>query len=87
MISHKKIFVNNKPIKKSYWLNVGDLIQIKKVNYKFLNVEIKKSEFWPMPPKHLIINYKTLQIIFGSFTSKNLSLNNFYYLNVEKILT
>lgn len=88
LILHNKVLVNNKPIKiKSYLLKTGDLITI---NFKYRNlikINIQKSEIWTIPPKHLIINYKTLQIVFGTFENINFSLNFLYHLNLEKILT
>lgn len=88
LILHNKIIVNNKPVRtKSYLLKAGDLITINSKYLKLVETNIQQSNIWPIPPKHLIINYKTLQIIFGTFKSTNLSLNFFYHLNLEKILT
>lgn len=87
LILHGKIFVNNKPIKiKSYILKPGDLILINSKYSKLIESNIQQSDTWPIPPKHLTINYKTLQIIFGTFKNTNLSLNFSYHLNLEKIL-
>lgn len=87
LILHGKILVNNKLIKtKSYVLKPGDIITIPFMNFKLIRTNIKGSVKWPIPPKYLTINYKTLQIMFGMIAHTNLSLNFFYYLNVEKIL-
>ncbi len=88
LIFHNKVLVNNKKIKiKSYTLKSGDLITLDVKDSRLIDLSIKRSFIWPIPPKHLIINYKTLQIVFGSFDSMNFSFNFSYYLNLEKILT
>jgi ribosomal protein S4 len=88
LILHGKVIVNNKPIKiKSHILKPGDLITIDSNYFKLIEINIKQSDIWPIPPKHLTINYKTLQIIIGTFKNTNLSLNFSYNLNLEKILT
>ena len=87
LILHGKVLVNNQPIQiKSYILKPGDLITINSKYSKLIETSIQQSDIWPIPPKHLIINYKTLQIIFGTFEDTNLSLNFSYHLNLEKIL-
>lgn len=87
LILHGKILVNNKSIKtKSYVLRPGDIITIPFMYFNLIKTNIKRSVKLPVPPKYLTINYKTLQIIFGILKHTNLSLNFFYYLNVEKIL-
>ena len=86
LILHKKIFVNNKPIQiQSYIVKSGDLITINPKYTKLIRTNIQKSKIWPIPPKHLIINYKTLQIIFGTLKNTNFS-QHFYHLNLEQIL-
>ena len=88
LILHGKVLVNDKPIKiKSYLLKSGDLITINSKYFKLIEASIQQSDIWPIPPKHLTINYKTLQILFGTFKNTNLSLNFSYHLNLEKILT
>ena len=88
LILHGKIIVNNRPIKiKSYILNPGDLITINSKYSELIKINIQQSNIWPIPPKYLTINYKTLQIIFGTFKNTNLSLNFSYHLNLEKVLT
>lgn len=88
LILHGKILVNNKLVQiKSYLLKPGDLISINTQYSRLIKENLKNSEVWPLPPKHLIINYKTMQIFFGTFKSSNISLNFFYYFNLEKVLT
>lgn len=64
IISHEKIFVNNKIIKhKFFQLKKGDLITVEKNTHFTIYSNILKSKMWPIPPKHFYINYKTLQIL------------------------
>lgn len=88
LISHGKIFVNYKKINsQSYSLKSGDIISI---DYKFkllIEQNIANSEIWPIPPKHLIINYKILQIIVGNLDNNSTFASQFNYnLNLEKVL-
>lgn len=88
LILHGKIFVNGKLIKiKSYKLKTGDLINVEYKNFKLIKSNQKKCFIWPAPPKHLIINYRTCQIIFGTFDYTNISFSFFSHLNLEKIMT
>ena len=43
------------------------------------------SNFWPVPPKNLLINYKTLQILFVYTESSNLSPVFNHYLNLDSV--
>lgn len=87
LILHGKIVVNHKLVKtKSYFLNPGDLITISVFDFNTIQTNIKQSFKWPVPPKYLVINYRTLQIVFGPLRYTNLSLNFFHYLNAERIL-
>ena len=64
LISHKKIYVNNKIVQyNSYALKKGDLITLNKNIFKFVISNISKLKTWDIPPKHFYINYKTLQIL------------------------
>lgn len=86
-IVHKKIKVNNNLVKsQSYLLTPGDLISI---DYKYHNLienSIANCSIWPIPPKHLIINYKTLQIIFGTLDNIQFAQHFSFNLNLEKLL-
>lgn len=88
LILHGKIFVNGKLIKiKSYKLKTGDLINVEYKSFKLIKSNLKKCFIWPAPPKHLTINYKTCQIIFGTFDDyNNISFSFFSHLNLEKIM-
>jgi ribosomal protein S4 len=90
MILHGKVYVNNKQIKnKSYLLNYGDLIHLDR---KYLNMSkiIKLVEYqitWPIPPKYLLINYKTMQILFlNNIELTNLSTLYLFNLRLQKII-
>jgi ribosomal protein S4 len=87
LIVHGKVLVNNKEIKiKSYKLRPSDLISIKPKFYKLIENNIQSAQIWPIPPKHLIVNYKTMQIIFGDIKHINLSTMFSFHLKLEKIL-
>nr|YP_010164015.1 ribosomal protein S4 [Thalassiosira nordenskioeldii]QRK25918.1 ribosomal protein S4 [Thalassiosira nordenskioeldii] len=64
IISHKKIYVNNKMVQyNSYLLKKGDLITLDKEIFEFTISNILNSKICPIPPKHFYVNYKTLQIL------------------------
>ena len=64
LISHQKIYVNNKIVKHNFHaLKKGDIITLDKSITNFVASNILKSEMWPIPPKHFYINYRTLQIL------------------------
>lgn len=64
LISHKKVYVNNKIVQyNSYLLKKGDLITLDKNIFEFVTLNILTSRFWPIPPKHFYVNYKTFQIL------------------------
>lgn len=89
LIDHGKVYVNNYKIQsKSYQIKTGDLISLNPTSSKLYKKSIARSLKWPLPPKHLLINFKTMQIIFlNNITRTTLStlfLNN---LRLQKILT
>jgi ribosomal protein S4 len=87
LIVHKKILINNKKIKsQGYIVKVGDLITIKSKYSSLIEKNIANAAIWPIPPKHLSINYKTLQIIFGNIDVTNFSSYFNFNLNLEKLL-
>lgn len=89
LIIHGKVFVNQKLIKiPSYLIKIGDLISINSNYYKLIENNLKNTEIWPIPPKYLLINYKTLEILFnGNIEYTNPSTNFTFHLNIEKILS
>lgn len=87
LIVHGKIMVNGKKTNsQSYFLKTGDLISINTKYSVLIEQSIANSEIWPIPPKHLIINYKTFQIIVGTLDKLNMSNYFQFNLNLEKLL-
>ena len=64
LISHKKVYVNNKIVQhNSYLLKKGDLITFDKNISKFVGLNAVNTKIWALPPKHFLINYRTFQIL------------------------
>lgn len=81
LITHRHVVVNKK-IETNYSciLKQGDLIQIKSSSRylvkKKINNQLKENfnkVLWPTVPNYLIINYRTLNIIFGKIENFNFS--------------
>ena len=89
LIKHGHILVNNRTIKSySYTLKTNDLIKIN-YNIKSRNLikkNIDKSNFWPIPPKYLIINYNSLQIIFLYDKNSNFLPNFTHSINFDNFI-
>ena len=87
-ILHGGVLVNGKTVSsKSYLISSNDLIEVcnKPKMRKIIKSNLLRSNFWPIPPKHMVINYKTLQIIYV-FPDKNIYSPIFnHYLNVESL--
>jgi ribosomal protein S4 len=68
-IAHGHINVNKIPIKNSsFILKSGDLVSLNSVLSKKYKKNLTSSLNWPLYPNYLIINYKTMEILFlGSF--------------------
>ena len=63
LISHKKVYVNNKIVQRnSYLLKKGDIITFDVGIFSLITRNILKSKILFTPPKHFYINYRTLQI-------------------------
>jgi ribosomal protein S4 len=89
LILHGHVFVNGQPVKtKSYCLNRNDLIEIahNKKSRALVKRNIDRSNFWPIPPKHLLVNYKTLQILFIYQSDSNLMPVFNHYLNIDSVI-
>ena len=90
LILHGHVFVNGIIIKtKSYKLKPNDLIEIG-YNLKSRDL-IKKninesSNFRILPPKHLLVNYKTFQILFVYLEDSNLMPIFHHYLNLDSVI-
>lgn len=88
LILHSKIKVNGEiNNRKSHKLAKGDLISLPlKDLYLIKNlVKFPKNRILITPPKHLIVNYKTLQIIFDGITDTHFASTMPFKLHEEKI--
>lgn len=92
LISHGKVLVNKQVIKNSsYKLKMGDIVSIVPKTHKIIEKNLVNHFFnstvWPLPPKYLIINYKTMEIVFGEIQNNlNITFTNFNFnLNLEKL--
>jgi len=66
LITHGHVFVNKKIVKiSSFILKKGDLIEVNAKYHKLILKNIQRSYLWPIPPKSLLINFRTFQILFG----------------------
>lgn len=88
LILHGKVLVNKKLVKtKNYSLKNGDIINLSLNSLELYETQIIKAIKWAIPPKHLVINYRTLQIIFlNSIPLKNTSSEFSFNLRLQKIL-
>lgn len=88
LILHGKVYVNQKQVKsKAYILKRGDIISLSLDCLNLYENNIINSLKWPIPPKHLIINYRTLQILFlGDMQSTNIANEFSFNLRLQKIL-
>jgi ribosomal protein S4 len=89
LITHGKVYVNNHQIKsKSYLINIGDLISLDPKFSKLYEISIVRSLKWPLPPKNLLINFNTMQILFlSNIQQTTLSTSFLFNLRLQKILT
>lgn len=89
LILHGHLRVNGKIVKiKSYRLKRNDLIEVVSSckSRALIRKSLDRSNFWPLPPKHLLINYKTLQIIFVQSDDSNLMPVFNHYLNLDSVI-
>ena len=90
LILHSHVLVNGNVVRnKSYILKTNDVIEIAKTTKSraLIKNNLDRSNFWPIPPKHLLINYKTLQILFVYSESSNSMPVFNHYLNFDSIIT
>lgn len=89
LVTHGKVYVNNLKIKsKSYQIKPGDIISLDPKFFKLYEVSIVKSLKWPLPPKNLLINFNTMQIIFlSNIQQTTLSTSFLLNLRLQKLLT
>lgn len=89
IILHGHILVNHCPVKtKSYVLKNNDLIEVQPSlkARKAIKKNLLTSNFWPIPPKHLLVNYRTLQILFNYSENSNQVSVLSSYLNLNSII-
>lgn len=90
LILHGHVLVNKVPVRiKSFILETTDLIEIDSnpKSRALVKQSLDKSNFWPIPPKHLLINYRTLQILFLYTEDSNLMPIFNHYLNVNSVIS
>nr|YP_009485521.1 ribosomal protein S4 [Nitzschia alba]AVR57585.1 ribosomal protein S4 [Nitzschia alba] len=90
LILHGHVLVNGVPVRtRSYILKVNDLVEISHdiKSRDLVKKSLDESNFWPIPPKHLLINYRTLQILFVYTTTSNLMPIFNHYLNIDSVIT
>lgn len=89
LILHGHILVNGIPVRrKSYILKVNDLVEVTHLvkSRNLIKKNLNRSNFWPIPPKHLLINFNTLQIMFIYNDTSNLMPAFNHYLNIDSII-
>jgi ribosomal protein S4 len=87
LIKHKHVFVNNK-IETNYSriLKDGDFIEINPESYKLMKKIFTYNVFWPAPPKHIHVNYKTMQILFGNIKESRFVHDFHFWLNLYLVI-
>ena len=88
LIVYGNVLVNNKKVTNgNFLLKKGDLINISENSHGKIKQNILKSNFWPLPPVHLEINYKTLSIYFTeNIEFIHLSSSYSFWLNLKSVL-
>jgi small subunit ribosomal protein S4 len=90
LILHGHVLVNGRPVQtKSYILKTNDLIDITPTlkSRSLVKKSLDRSNFWPTPPKHLLINYQTLQVLFVYSDDSNLMPVFNHYLHLNAVIT
>jgi ribosomal protein S4 len=90
LILHGHILVNGVPVRtKSYLLKTHDLVEVayQVKSRTLIKRSLERSNFWPIPPKHLLVNYKTLQILFVYSEDSNLMPTFNHYLNLNSVIS
>lgn len=63
IINHNHVFVNDKVVSTySFLVNKGDCIKFSPKIIKKIKLYVVLSDFWPLPPAYLQVNYKLFQI-------------------------
>nr|QII42420.1 ribosomal protein S4 [Phaeodactylum tricornutum] len=91
LIVHGNVYVNQVKIKsKSHILRPGDSIEMNSSYSQRINESsfqtLKSKPFWPLPPNHLHINYRTMQIIFGTIDLSGFSTAFTFHLQLKNVV-
>jgi small subunit ribosomal protein S4 len=89
LISHGHVLVNKKVTKvSSLILKKGDLVEVNPDCHKLLLKNIQRSFLWPIPPKYLLINFRTFQIFFNENVEEgtNFSIHFPFRVNINTLL-
>ena len=88
LILHGKVSVNQTQVKtKAYNLKNGDTVSLRLDCLELYENHIISSVKWAIPPKHLVINYRTLHILFlGDIKATNMANEFSFNLRLPKIL-
>ena len=88
LISHGHVFVNKKVVKtSSFILKKGDLIEINPKYHKLIYLNIQRSFIWPIPPKYLLINFRTFQILFNeNIEGSNFPIHFPFWLDINTLM-
>lgn len=84
LIRHGHILVNGEVVRaKGYMLKTDDLVEAAYTLKSRLLVRnsLNRLNFWPLPPSHLMVNYKTCQIIFLYDKNANIWQHFDHYIN------
>lgn len=87
LILHGKVYVNQAQVKsKAYNLKNGDIISLSLDCLNLYENHIINVNKWSIPPKHLLINYRTLQILLiDNLESANIANDFSFNLRLKKI--
>lgn len=88
LILHGKVYINHVQNKsKACQLKDGDFINVSLNCLNIYETNIVNSAKWTIPPKHLLINYRTLQILFlGDIELTNMANDFTFNLRLQKVL-
>ena len=89
LILHGHVLVNGVNVNiKSYILKPNDLVEVtlSPKSRRLVKKNLDRSNFWPLPPKHLVVNYRTLQILFLYTSDSNFVPVFNHYLNLSSII-
>lgn len=88
-ILHGHILVNSDVVKKSsFKISSSDVITVRKneKSRKLVQESLEFYHYWPVPPKYLEINYKTLQIIMLPWQTGDYRWFFNHQLNLDKVV-